>query len=672
MIDELLPSRSAAPRILLIEDDRIAAQAARDQLERVWPDGEVRHVTSIEEALPLAVRGWDVALLDLGLPGCTGLQALHRLAAAAPHVPIVVLTAQDEEELALGALRQEAQDYLSKRNVDAYHLARSIRYAVERHRNLSRLRASERSLLNLVDAHTDGVLVVDEQGDVVYANAAARELLRERDLSGRSISELPIEEGASGLRLDAPGGETRIVDVVVTATDWRGEPAKMVVLHDVTERHQAEQLRLQMQHNERMAAIGTLSAGIAHEINNPLTYVLGCLEVLRRDLTKRERARKRAQSAAEAAESAVASSDAAEASQGGRDESVVSPEGPGDSARAERARGLVDRAVDGVERVVAIVRNLGKFSRSDDEFQIEPTLLVSVLRTAIETTSPQLRHRARVLVDVDDELCVLANAGPLTQVFVNLLVNAAHAIDEGNVDANSVSIRAEKRGDDVFVSVRDTGVGIPEAQLSRLFDPFFTTKSAGEGTGLGLHVCRSIVESFGGAIQVQSRPGEGTTFQVRLVVFGDARPAETATRDSVPPSRGPYSIKRRLDGARVLVVDDEEYIRQSIEMALPATCHVTLAESSKAAIAKLQNDAPFDLILCDVVMDDGSGLELRDWIVEFRPDLSSRLLFMSGGTLRHASPAEGGYEVINKPFRQEELLSRISSALPSIVPPPLG
>lgn len=647
MIAEFLPSRTAAPRILLIEDDRISAQAAEDQLDKIWPDAEVRHVTTIEEALPLARSDWDVALLDLGLPGCSGLQALYLLAAAAPHVPIVVLTAQDEEELAISALRQEAQDYLSKRNVDAAHLSRSIRYAVERHRNLSRLRASERNLLNLVDAQTDGVLVVDERGEVVYANAAAREQLDEngRGVVGCSVRDLPIDEVSAGLTLQTSKGETRIVDVGTTAIDWRGAAAKMIVLHDVTERHQAEQFRLQMQHNERMAAIGTLSAGIAHEINNPLTYVLGCLEILRRDLRKSEKDR-------------VVDSLESNSQLEGRD-----------SAPAGRAKQLVDRAVDGVERVVAIVRNLGKFSRLDTELTAEPTALAPVLRTAIETAGPQLSHRACVVVDVDEEIHVEANAGPLTQVFVNLLVNAAHAIEEGNVDKNSVTIRAEGLGDEVVVAISDTGVGIPTAQLSRLFDPFFTTKAVGEGTGLGLYVCRSIVESLGGSIQVESAEGRGTCFKVRLLVRRDSSRPEPGTGAEEPPDRSRRWMQRKLNGARVLVVDDEEYIRQSIEMTLPSTCQVTLAESSRAAIAKLRNNEPFDLILCDVVMDDGSGLELRDWIEEFRPDLAQKLLFMSGGTLRHTSPSVVGHEVIRKPFRRDELLNRISSALPSIPPP---
>jgi C4-dicarboxylate-specific signal transduction histidine kinase len=215
---------------------------------------------------------------------------------------------------------------------------------------------------------------------------------------------------------------------------------------------------------ERLAAMGTVAATVAHEINNPLTYVLANLEVLAGRVQR----------------------------------------SPGE------AHALIADIREGAERVARIVADLKGFSRGDDG--AVPTDVVSALERAIALAESELRKRATIVRDYRPVPCVLANAPRLGQVFVNLLVNAAHAIPEGG--DHVVQIRVHAEGSSVVVDIEDDGVGIAPDTLRRIFDPFFTTKSS--GTGLGLSISQQIVQRFGGCISVKSTPGTGSTFSVQL------------------------------------------------------------------------------------------------------------------------------------------------------------
>ena len=249
-------------------------------------------------------------------------------------------------------------------------------------------------------------------------------------------------------------------------------------LRDVTDRRRIE---ARLMEADRMIAVGTLAVGVAHEINNPLAYVIGNLQW---------------------AEAALASSP------------YAAPDGP----LADLRRALGD-AAEGADRVRRIVRDLKALARSDDGVR-QPVHLPAVIESAASICHSEIHHRARLVRELASTPAVLGNEGKIAQVLVNLLVNAAQAIPEGDPRGNSIWIRTSCEGDRVALEVADTGCGIAPEHLPRIFDPFFTTKPVGKGTGLGLAIGYGIVERHGGALSAANHPEGGAVFTLRVPIAG--------------------------------------------------------------------------------------------------------------------------------------------------------
>jgi signal transduction histidine kinase len=273
----------------------------------------------------------------------------------------------------------------------------------------------------------------------------------------------------------------------------------------------------QLAQSERLSSVGRLAAGVAHEIKNFLATTFGTVEWLVDDLPpileqcRRLRERLIQELGAERADGLM--SDAG----GLRDDQLLD-----DMALCSRD------ALEGVKRVRTIVQDLGIFSRADAD-QLSPVSLGDVLGRAVTLAHHEIKYRARISRDIQWTPMVLADEGRLTQVFLNLLINAAHAIEEGDPEKNEIQIRLWRAGAEVLAEVKDTGKGIAPADLPYVFEPFFTTKARGVGTGLGLYVSNSIVTSLGGRFEVDSVVGSGTRFVLHL-------PAADA------PRAGPASI----------------------------------------------------------------------------------------------------------------------------------
>jgi CheY-like chemotaxis protein len=237
--------------------------------------------------------------------------------------------------------------------------------------------------------------------------------------------------------------------------------------------------------------------------------------------------------------------------------------------------------------------------------------------------SHEILYRARVVRRFADVPPVLADAMSLGQVFINLLLNAAQSINEGDATNNEVRVATMTDCDgNALVEITDTGCGIHSAALPRVFDPFFTVKSPG-GTGLGLSISHGTVKKLGGEITVTSTPGVGSTFRVVLppclALQGPPTPAHEATAE-------------RKARTRVLVIDDEELIREAIRRALGKECSVTLAASGREALGLLSDEAGgYDVILCDLLMPDVSGMDLYAETIRAAPALGGRFVFMTGG-----------------------------------------
>ena len=260
----------------------------------------------------------------------------------------------------------------------------------------------------------------------------------------------------------------------------------------------------QLAQSERLSSIGRLAAGVAHEIKNFLATTLGTVEWLVDDLPpileqcRRLRERLIKELGAERAHTLM--TDAT----GLRDDQLLD-----DMAQCSRD------ALKGVKRIRTVVQDLGLFSRADAN-QLSPVSLDDVLGRAVTLAHHEIKYRARVSRDIQCTPMVLADEGRLTQVFLNLLINAAHAIEEGDPEKNEIQIRLWHEGEEVLAQVKDTGKGIDPADLPYVFEPFFTTKERGVGTGLGLYVSNSIVTSLGGRLEVDSAVGSGTRFVLHL------------------------------------------------------------------------------------------------------------------------------------------------------------
>jgi len=233
--------------------------------------------------------------------------------------------------------------------------------------------------------------------------------------------------------------------------------------------------------------------------------------------------------------------------------------------------------------------------------------------------------REKIVAAASRRFVVVADEGKLGQVFLNILKNAADALPVGHVDSHQITISTRTEGSYVVVEVSDTGPGVPSKIASRIFDPFFTTKPVGEGVGLGLSLCHGIIGALGGTIELVQGTDVGATFRVRL-------PVAAPEKSGRGPRRTPSSpLNRPILGGRVLVVDDERLMRRSIKRTLVGH-DVTTAENGREALelcAKQGED--FDVILCDLMMPEVSGMELYERLKDARPELLPRLVFMTGG-----------------------------------------
>lgn len=392
---------------------------------------------------------------------------------------------------------------------------------------------------------------------------------------------------------------------------------------DITE---AKELEFQLQLADRMISVGTLAAGVAHEINNPLTYVLANLGLIREELNDLGPFNKRTE-----------------------------------------LNALLDEAAEGAERVTQIVRDLKVFSRGDEQRADAAISVEGVIESSLNMAANELRHRARIVKDFEDLPFVRANRARLGQVFINLLINAAQAIPEGHRDENEVRILLRSEDDRVIVAISDTGTGIADESRKRIFDPFFTTKPVGVGTGLGLPICHRIVEEIGGEISVESAPGRGSTFTVALPLCA-ASPAEIAAEES---SSGKKVVPKKR--ARVLVVDDEQGVVSALKRGL-RNHDVTTALGGKEALERIANDGPFDVILCDLMMPQFSGMDVYATLEHDHPDVAQRVVFMTGGAFTSRAKAflhDANHAHISKPFLLRDIEALIQARLGEQTPLPI-
>lgn len=355
----------------------------------------------------------------------------------------------------------------------------------------------------------------------------------------------------------------------------------VVVVRDISLRKQTE---AQLIVSDRMASVGSMAASVAHEINNPLLCVTANLALISQEL-----------------------------------DTLAGDRAPS----AELLEALRD-ARDGAERVRVIVRDLKIFSRAED-LKRGPVDVEQVLESTLRMAWNELRHRARVIKHFGRVPAVDSNEARLGQVFLNLVVNAAQAIGEGNYERNEVRIETSVDADPhwVVVTVADTGAGMTPELQARVFSPFVTTKPEGVGTGLGLSICHRILTHLGGRIDFSSEPGKGTSFRVFLPIAD--RPS------SRPPAPIKHSGAAASQRANLLLVDDDDLVAQVVRRALAHEHDIRIVNSAEAAFALFRAGERFDIVLCDLMMPQITGMELYRMLHELDAEQAARVVFMTGG-----------------------------------------
>jgi PAS domain S-box-containing protein len=424
--------------------------------------------------------------------------------------------------------------------------------------------------------------------------------------AGRSLSEWvwegrvhPVDGDERWLRFAF--NPTRTPDGII---DWDG------VVLDVSENRR---LQAELMLSDRMASVGSLAAGLAHEVNNPLTVVLANLEI---------------------AAALIASQPS--------------------SVTGEIA-GLLTDTLSEVERIRAVISSLRHFA--PHEADVRRVDLQALLDDVLRLAAPELRHRARVVRNYANEAHVMGSPGHLSQLFLNLVLNAAQAIVEGNAEQNEVRVSIGRHIDGgAIVSISDTGKGMGVELQRRVFDPFVTTWETSDGSGLGLFICQRIVSALGGKISVSSRLGRGTTIEVVLPHRAGMEPERIPT----PPPK--LAIVPR---GRVLVIDDDAGIRRTLQRVL-AEHDVEVAASGREGLALLREDAEFDVVFCDLLMPEMTGMDLFEAIKDSHPELARRFVFMTGGafTPRAAEFLDGAEgRSVSKPFEIAEIRAVLDDIL---------
>lgn len=618
----------AAVRILLVEDSAEDAMVLEACLDRV-PSGSyaLEHVESLREAEERLGRDrFDVVLLDLMLPDSRGLEGVKRLGEVAPNVPVVVLTGRTDPDLPRSAMRDGAQDYLVKGDLQPSLLDRTLAYAIERKRAAEALRRSEEQFRAFFEQAPTGLAVISEDLLVRRVNAKIEEMsgFRREDLVGGHFRELLHAEEAEeaeetfrrlvtgrAARLQAElrfrrrdgGLEWAIAGAVKVPSD--DGSLILVTLEYVTERRRLESQLLQAQ---KMEALGRLAGGVAHDFNNLLTAIVGYAELLREA-------------------------------------------GPGSPTWGEE----VEEIRNSARRAAALTQQLLTFSRKGMTrfLQVDLARLVIGLRDMLARL---VGDRCRVVLDVQEVGVVRADPAQIEQLLINLVLNARDAMPEGGTVR--VELQRSPDGGSAMLSVTDTGVGMDGELLKRVFEPFFTTKADDQAAGLGLSTVYGIVRQAGGQIEVESQPARGSTFRITV-------PLVTSSAPPVQRAQASHADEREKT---ILLVEDDLTIRRLVPRLLKGRGYrVLLAADGQEAMDLVGEHGPaIDLVLSDVVLPRLSGPEVVQRIRQVLPEV--KVLYTSGYSPDPSLRSDVLQERVHflpKPFTSVELEESILRALGS-------
>jgi PAS domain S-box-containing protein len=513
-------------------------------------------------------------------------------------------------------------------------------------KRLRDLQETEAVSAAVIASSLDCIVVADEDGRIVEFNPAAQETFgysREAAV-GQPLAELIVppamrEHHSAGMarymrtgeahvlgrrvELDAMRRDGGTVPVELTITEVRLPERRLFTAHlrDLSARKAAqaeiERQREALFQSEKMAALGSLLAGVAHELNNPLAVVLGQAAMLREGMARPE------------------------------------PEGVREIERRARS---IEQAAERCARVVRSFLAIARERKAERRELRVGELVGQVLELlAYGLQAAGIEVQTNIPADIPT---IWADPDQLHQVLLNLVVNARQEL-EAREGAGKIRIEAGKdtRADEVWIIVADNGPGVTENIRGRVFDPFFTTKTVGEGTGIGLAVSRGLAEAHGGTLRLLEKgPLGGATFELRL-------PLGVAAAHSVEDLATAPAAKLVQQG-RALVVDDELEIAETLSEILSLRGYqCALASNGREARERL-SEGPCDLILCDIRMPDTDGPTFYRWLEENRPELTDRIIFVTGDTLGPAAGrflARSGAPMVEKPFTPADIWRVVGS-----------
>ena len=534
-------------RVLIVEDSVDDADLLLVELRRGGYEVVSERVTTpAGMTAALANAPWDLVLADYSLPAFSAPAALELLKNSGLDLPFIVVSGSIGEDAAVAVMKAGANDYVMKSHLKRLLPAidRELSDAMvrrERRRVEEELRQQEAHFKSLIENSSDIITVIDARGVIQYDSPSVERVLgyRQGELVGQSIFHYVHSHDLPRLRSIVVQGAREIGKALLVEFrfrhqdgSWRmleswgrgyrdaaGSTLGIINSRDITVRKQEEQTlrttiqalqqaQAQLVQSEKMASLGQLAAGVAHEINNPVGYVKSNLGTFK-DYVE---ALSRLLAAYDAVLQACEREDAAAVKTATAKVRTLAEQVKA-GALLEDLGTLVRESIEGVGRIQQIVLNLKQFSRVDEAAQTRSNLNDGIEST-LKIVWNELKYKAEVIKELGSLPDMLCYPQQLNQVWMNLLVNAAQAIPE----KGTIMIRSHATDGAVVVEVEDTGQGIPPEHLEKIFDPFFTTKPVGKGTGLGLSVSYGIVQKHGGMIEVESRVGHGTLFRVRLPV----------------------------------------------------------------------------------------------------------------------------------------------------------
>ena len=489
---------------------------------------------------------------------------------------------------------------------------------------------SSRQSLHALMENSPKAVIVHHDMELVYANPAFCELAgvdADESLEGVKLTEFARDEDEQMLRksldilrkrnslraretiLVSRDGKEIPVEVTAFSSTFDQAPVFVSIIIDLSE---SRELQAKMMQMDRMIAVGTLAAGVAHEINNPLSFVHSNVEFLLRRWTDED-------------------------------------EQPFGGLPSQALHETLVDTLRGTHRIRDIVNDLRTFSLSGDH-RLKPVDLEGLLDSAIHMAWNQIKQRASLERDFQGLPNIECDESGMAQIFLNLLVNAAQAIPEGAPEDNSIQVSTRMEGGEVVIAVTDTGVGIGDEIIDRIFDPFFSTKSQDQGMGLGLSICCNLVRRMGGRLEVDSQVGEGSTF--RVVIPGRLTREESMELELVDSLDD-------VAGGRVVIIDDEPAVLRSLKRQLGGDFLVDNFESAAEALEMLTMGELPRLILCDLQMPQVSGVEFYRRLEQIESVARDRVVFMTGGAFTEEvnhflETAER--PIIEKPFSLADLL----------------